>query len=561
MANTSPIDLNAMAASIYQTIMNVQKSAEELVGLDVLWMRAIPYANSEDVIVQEYTLSNVDCPQPIRIIQNKSDYAPGAYSLDMFGMSYENPLEISINIESWQAIYGKTTIPQKGDLVLVKAYNRMYEVASMTIQYMLQSIPQYYKCTLTKYQRKASRKESEDIRISIDELTTSQDRLFGDAIANEVADAVVERETSYTQSTRIDPICEFDTKSVITEDICGPDDILFAPAYYDFNIAKKNVIYKNIEASYNMEAGDINSHWIYTCWFRIGHATEETKKTAAKNQDPVSVLPEKNNNDKPITITGLYSKDKTYYRFTYTTSLHLNPGDAIVLYRGTLFSFSGIIEETDCLTGTVIRLNTGDVLTAAKKASKWWETIKSGWKIKKTVIELPTASSSANKIIEKKSSYNLFSAYSGINKQIDITATSNNISINFGNIKKTVTLKKELVQDAWHYICLDFNLKQIDIKIARVDVDEKLNKKSDIVLLDKVYSCGNIKGFMIDNAGLENIGLDINMCNIRLYESEYEMGNKYKIDMYSNITRNASKLILVDNPLPVNNLTFVSTLK
>jgi hypothetical protein len=38
------------------------------------------------------------------------------------------------------------------------------------------------------------------------------------------------------------------------------------------------------------------------------------------------------------------------------------------------------------------------------------------------------------------------------------------------------------------------------------------------------------------------------MCNIRLYESEYSMDDNYKLDMYSHVTRNASKLILVDNP-------------
>ena len=53
----SPIDMNAMAASVYNTVMQLQQSATQMVGLDVLWCRALPYENSEDVIVQEYTLS------------------------------------------------------------------------------------------------------------------------------------------------------------------------------------------------------------------------------------------------------------------------------------------------------------------------------------------------------------------------------------------------------------------------------------------------------------------------------------------------------------------------
>ena len=92
-------------------------------------------------------------------------------------------------------------------------------------------------------------------------------------------------------------------------------------------------------------------------------------------------------------------------------------------------------------------------------------------------------------------------------------------------------------------------------------VNEKTMKISDKKILDKVYNTGNIKGFEIDTFTIENKGLDMNQCNIRLYESEYEMGENYKIDMYTELTRNASKLILIDNPLPAITTQFVSTLK
>lgn len=561
MAN-SPIDINAMAASIYQTIMSIQKSAEEVVGLDVLWCRAIPYANSEDVIVQEYTLSNVECPQPLRVIQDKSDYQPGTYSMDLFGMSYENPLEISINIDSWKQIYGNNSVPQKGDIVLIKIYNRLYEVASMTIQYMLQSKPQYYKCTLTKYQRKASRKEPDEIRVSIDELTNAQDTLFGNAIANEVADAVVERETSYNQTSYIDPICDCDLNSIITQDVYGPSGNLFATAFYDFNIAAKNPVYKNIEASYNLNDDDINTHWIYTCWFRFGHNSTINSSESINDNQVIIDEQTKLNDEKPVTIE-LYNKDKNYYRFKYTTALNLKENEPVILYRGTLFSFSGIIEKADCTAGKVIAIPTSDVLLASKKANKWWETIKSGWKIKKAIINSNSSinNDKTNTANNQQHSYNIFSAYSGINKNINFNITTNNIILNFGNVKKTITLKKNLVKNNWYYICIDVNLSQIDIKLIETQYNEKTFEISEKIILNKIYTCSNIKGFMIDSASIENIGLDFNICNIRLYESEYGMENKYKLDMYSEITRNASKLILIDNPLPANKMKFVSALK
>ena len=71
----------------------------------------------------------------------------------------------------------------------------------------------------------------------------------------------------------------------------------------------------------------------------------------------------------------------------------------------------------------------------------------------------------------------------------------------------------------------------------------------------------NIKTFSFAYASINNIGLDMNMTNIRLYENEYELGNAYKYDMYSQIVRNASKLILVDTPKAPNNMSFKSPIR
>ena len=66
----------------------------------------------------------------------------------------------------------------------------------------------------------------------------------------------------------------------------------------------------------------------------------------------------------------------------------------------------------------------------------------------------------------------------------------------------------------------------------------------------------NIKTFSIDSAALNNARLEFNMTNIRLFENEYEFGDTYKQDMYSQVVRNASKLILVDTPKAPNNMSF-----
>ncbi|MBO6272636.1 hypothetical protein J6O48_07630 [bacterium] len=57
------------------------------------------------------------------------------------------------------------------------------------------------------------------------------------------------------------------------------------------------------------------------------------------------------------------------------------------------------------------------------------------------------------------------------------------------------------------------------------------------------------------------MGINVNMCNIRLYENEYEMNDLYLQDMYSPVTVNASKLILVDTPNVPNKDIFISPIK
>jgi hypothetical protein len=117
----SNIDINKIIASAYNTLMEIQNAATETVGTECLWARATPVINSEDVVLQEYTLTNIglECPKPINVIVNNGDYNAGNYTIDLFGLNYEQPLEISINITDWQKIYGKDTQPQKDDIVCV----------------------------------------------------------------------------------------------------------------------------------------------------------------------------------------------------------------------------------------------------------------------------------------------------------------------------------------------------------------------------------------------------------------------------------------------------------
>jgi hypothetical protein len=104
MAEISQDNLNQIIATAYKTVMEIQDAAAEMVGTATLWARATPVENSEDVVLQEYTLSHVglECPKPVTVVIANPDYNPGNFIIDEFGLNYEANLELHITIKDWQ---------------------------------------------------------------------------------------------------------------------------------------------------------------------------------------------------------------------------------------------------------------------------------------------------------------------------------------------------------------------------------------------------------------------------------------------------------------------------
>ena len=97
----------------------------------------------------------------IKVLTSNADYNPGNFTVDLFGVNYEAPLEINIPISNWNEVFGANTMPQEGDVIYIKIMHKLFEVRSSQIIYQIASMPVYFKCQLAKYNQKASRKETE----------------------------------------------------------------------------------------------------------------------------------------------------------------------------------------------------------------------------------------------------------------------------------------------------------------------------------------------------------------------------------------------------------------
>ena len=513
----SNIDINKIIASAYSTIMEIQSAATETVGTNCLWARATPVINSEDVVLQEYTLTNIglECPKPINVIVNNGDYNAGNYTIDLFGLNYEQPLEISIDINEWYKNFGKDTQPQKDDIVYVQIYHKLFEVKTSQVIYSLAAMPTYFKCSLSKYSPTASRKETEEFRESIEDLTVTQEELFGDKISQEVADNNATIETAYNNTTYVDPLKDFDIDSIICNQIYGSGNKLISNAYYNFNIANTNITY-HTDMIYETSAE--RNHLIYSCWC----------KTETNNIKTSSIKQFK-----------LFSKDSQNWYFNINTTLKLNIGDLITITRGNLLKINGTVVQLPCTEGYGIAIRSNEILKANKKLTKWYDNY--------SVLK-----------IYKSNNINLIRGYDENDKIIfDISYRTNEITLQFNDITKTIPLTLDLTD--WHYFLFDISPSNIRLVISKLSHIE-LNKLYDNVIYDDNTSI-ELKNFTVNIFRIENMGTDVQLCNIRLYENEYEMGDLYIQDMYSPITRNESKLILVDVPNIPNKDIFISPVK
>ena len=111
----------------------------------------------------------------------------------------------------------------------------------------------------------------------------------------------------------------------------------------------------------------------------------------------------------------------------------------------------------------------------------------------------------------------------------------------------------------WNYIAFEITPKNIRTIILDIITDTDGHTHDNIIIDEKLPI--NIKTFTFNSGEINNSKKEFNMTNIRLFENEYEFGDAYKQDMYSQVVRNASKLILVDTPKPANDMSFVSPIR
>ena len=487
-----------------------------MLGMDSMYFRATPQKNSEDAVVfQEYTLYNVEnCGQQLKVLMQDGSYQGGDYTAGLFGVEFQQIPEADIAIDEWYSKYPRDTQPQKGDIIYVALLNKIFEVNSASVVYGAGNMPMYFKAALHKYTPKASRRESEDLKQTIDEMTVSQEELFGETISQEVADTVVEVETAYNTTSTVDPMKDADLSSVVYEELYGPHNVKISNAYYDMLTASKPVTY---HTAASWEPDSERPYWLFSCWLRY---TDNSKK---KEYSLRKIT--------PITQDG----KRAFFRLE--TPLKLRAGDTVTVSKGSLVTLTGEITDQfeDCETAPIVSFPLADIQLMERKLKDWHKT--GPFKIQKSAIFSPIRSDNAS-------------------FGITLNPTSGKIRIDFGGLTKETSLPLDTTLSKWTYIMAGLAPDNVSVNIQQLTSDNTIE-----TIFDKTLkaNAGKPKAFSFETLSIPSAGQPVAIRNIRLYENEEPMTPDIaERDALTEITENASKLILVDSPNVAQKADFYS---
>lgn len=334
--NTNSIlNLNNISSLVSTT--NVLNSVvSKMYGVVAKWFRSVPVDRAKSVIFQEYTLYNIeDCGFDINVLYNDTGYDEAALQFNTMGIQYAIPLTVDIAVDEWNRVTnGDGSLPQKKDIVYIPQSNKLYQVASMNPIKTVASQTTSYRCNLSIYKPERSRVLNDDLEDTINEYTTSVEKMFGMDIRDEIDDITADKQMSPTNSTYIDKYKKLINMDCIKRnDVYADGHLIFKSHYINNSEYDYLVRYKNSNDTFDKTAGRMLSvnfmfNNIENSEVKINFDSETTKQTIYAinkqfNNDSYIVcskggiiVPGKISNGKMIVDNKILSKyPKEWYKF------------------------------------------------------------------------------------------------------------------------------------------------------------------------------------------------------------------------------------------------------
>jgi len=508
------------ALSAVQTFNTMNEVANEMFGIEAIWFRAVPQQRSKDVIFQEYTLSCVeDTPLCVKVVIDSGTMPESNYQYDSFGLEYNVPTEIQIDKKYWERESGFGTAPQKGDIVYLPLPNKLYEVVSSYLKRGFMEQETTWMVNLEKYQPKASRKEGDALKETIDKYTVSEGELFGEKLEENIEKIVDPKQMSPFNSTSKDKYKILDTDLQILSynlDIYG---IVVAESIYDLNSSST---YNAIE---------------YPCKFNL----------ACKNQ--TDIIPE--NQDRSITawVNSRVDAGKEYdIQFIdpipYLTltppanvKVHVNGnkrfgiGDTFVIYKSEQLNlYAKVVDDNEYNLGNYycqVDQSVIDYLNSIQ--SNWWKRKPNNWKMR------------------VKNPITLIDGINDSNTGFEVTINADRyIKIRYGSQEHIAIMTDKLVQGDWYGFVVNIGNSwgQYNVHVWKPSTYDSTEKLQSIFY--------ETVPFTAEQTEVEKYTVNRSfsyMTNIRLFNSTIEEEKQIQ-ELLSYFTQNADKALILDNADP-----------
>jgi hypothetical protein len=234
-------DMTTMLSAA-QNYIALNNAVNRIIGMEVRWFRAIPQQRAQDVIFQEYTLTNVEeTPLCLKVVLPDGNFPDSRYNYDIMGMEYEVPLEIHIDKTYWESIATFGTAPQKNDIVYFAVPNKLYDVASAYLFRGFMEQETTWKINLRKHQPQASRKEGDILSSTIDDYTVSNAEIFGEKLDSDIKKLQDDKQMSPFNSTERDKYKTLDSDLYIVNSKLDIYGVIVAESFYDLNSVDSSV--------------------------------------------------------------------------------------------------------------------------------------------------------------------------------------------------------------------------------------------------------------------------------------------------------------------------------
>lgn len=513
---TSFFDPNA-ALSAVNTYLQLNNVANRLFGLDARWFRAIPQQRSQDVMFKEYTLSNVaEEPLCLKVLLPDGNFPESQYNYDLMGLEYEVPLTIHVDKKYWEEIAGFGTAPQKKDIVYLTLPNKLYQVESSFLDRGFMEQETAWVVNLTKYQTEASRRESDDLKETIDQYTVGEEEIFGELQENEQEKITNPQQFSQFNSTERDQYKILDEDLVVMSQNVEFFGLIAAESFYDMSTSDKftGVSYEPIGQD-NLQT---DSDRAVTAWIR-------TKEFDGKTYDVKSIT-------KDLTITV-----PANYKIQVGTSRRFQIGETFVVSRpGALNFYAEVIDDGEAVNGIYYCKIDEDV-------EDYLASVKGDW------------TTARNYKMQVKAPVTVINGVNETDTGFRIRLFANQfVRVDYGNQTIVTALSNKLLDEKWYGIVVNIGNTwgQYNVNVW----EEWTGNREDKL---RVVSTSTMKltpeKTLVDRYTI-NKG-EFLITNIRLFHTTIEE-EKQAQELLSYFSKDADQAIILDNADPKKILPYVS---